>query len=256
MRPAAVGFAAGSDVQAIGDGDFLFAEGADTPEIYINVAYGDTVSVVVVPLSGVGEASVYNASISDGSRDITFAMGNGAFDGVSFSEITNGRLGISFDDITTYLADAGCYAIAVVNKDVFCGRILAFNSSHTIEDAKSIPLPVLLNGYWTTTSGVEQPRTSYVHCEESTVQDPLAWLDFPGSYPDQLMTAAHIEIFMFNAEPSMLTITTEGGPDVNTYKRRYGLVVDVEPDGDEPFALSSSKLFGADPAWWCQLTEI
>lgn len=70
------------------------------------------------------------------------------------------------------------------------------------------------------------------------------------------MTAAHIEIFMFNAEESMLDISTEGAPEVEVNKRRYGLVVDVVPDADVPFALSSSKLFGADPAWWCQLTEI
>lgn len=254
MRPAAVGFAAGSDVQAIGDGDFIFSEGVDSPRLLINTAVGDTISVVCVPMSGIANATIYNGVVTESA--ISRFMADGGSEVPCSLEKTGEGVGITFEEISGYLMAGGSVAIAVTINKVFCGRVLAFNSSHTVEDAKSIPLPIFLNGNWTNTSGVEHPRISYVHCEESTAQNPVAWFDFPGSNREQLMKAAHIEIFMFNAEVSMLSITTDGGPVVEVSKRRYGLIVDVVPDGDVPFALSSSKLFGAVPSWWCQLTEI
>lgn len=255
MRPAAVGFAAGSDVQAIGDGDFLFSEEVESPMIYVNAEVGDTISIVLVTLSGVACALIQNVKYNVGSLNVTQASDGVVFD-VNATIEKVGLIGLEFFEIWGAMMGMGCCAVAVTVNDVFCGRILAFNSSHTVADAKAIPLPVHLNGTTERENGDLITYSSYVHCEESTPESPLAWFDFAGSIASNLLKAAHIEIFMFNAEASMLSITAEGGPDVYINKRRYGLVVDVEPDGDVPFALSNSKLFGTDPAWWCQLTEI
>ena len=257
MRPAAVGFAPGSDVQAIGDGDFIFSEGVETPTLFVNAAVGDTISVIIVPIMGVKYASVFNCEVSDGGNlVVTSAVGQDAFSDITFVNEGDGKISIKLlEFVSDFIVNTTAAAVCVTVNNNFCGRILAADNESHLADASEIIIPVLLNGSVTVQDGSVTAYSSYVHCEESTVQNPLAWFDFPSDAATN-KKLIHLEIFMFNALASMFTCTTNGGPEVETIKRRYGLVIDVVPDGDVPFAMYSAKLFGADPSWWCPLTEV